>query len=293
MIPRLSTVVCFLAMLCAAWPSGAAPTACPAHFAAGQAPDTRDPKRAAGARDLCFSAFAVRHSGQSRTPLWSAEHLTRAGVKAARGLTRQGTFHAEPLLPREEAAGLHDYRGSGYDRGHMSPSGDMPTMEAQQESFSLANMVPQAPRLNRGLWEAIESGVRALAVRSGGVYIVTGPLFEGQSLEALNDRVLVPTSLFKAVYDPAGRRTGVYLVRNANDSGYKVISVDQLTALAGIDVFPGVPAALKARAGVLPAPAWRNRSSRAGKAPAARDGERGGDQSGWGGWFRTLRREFQ
>ena len=235
----------------------AAPSACPEHFYAGQEPDLYNPKLAVGARDLCFIAFAVQHSGQTRTPLWSAEHLTRDAVEAARGLPREGVFHAEPALPAAEAADLGDYRRSGYDRGHMSPNGDMPTAEAQQQSFSLANMVPQAPALNRQLWERIESGVRTWAVRAGELYVVTGPVFQGADLQALHGRVLVPTLIYKAVYDPGWNRAGVYLVRNADDSDYAAISVDQLTRLTGIDIFPGIPADVKARVTTLPAPLRR------------------------------------
>ncbi len=235
----------------------AAPSACPEHFYAGQEPDLYNPKLAVGARDLCFIAFGVEHSAQTRTPLWSAEHLTRDNLEAARGLPREGVFHAEPGLPADEAADLGDYRRSGYDRGHMSPNGDMPTLEAQQQSFSLANMVPQAPVLNRQLWERIESGVRHWAVRADELYVVTGPVFQGQNLQALNGRVLVPTLIYKAIYDPGGNRAGVYLVRNADDSDYTVLSIDQLTRLTGIDVFPALPSDVKAHATDLPAPLRR------------------------------------
>ena len=43
----------------------------------------------------------------------------------------------------------------------MTPSGDMPDEAAQQERFSLANIVPQTPELNRGIWERIERRVQA------------------------------------------------------------------------------------------------------------------------------------
>lgn len=57
--------------------------------------------------------------------------------------------------------------------------------------FSLANIVPQNPTHNRHLWADIETNVRYLTNRSE-VYVVTGPLFVGSQLTALNERVLVP-----------------------------------------------------------------------------------------------------
>ena len=139
----------------------AAESACPQFFVGGTAPNLANPKLAARTRELCYSKFAVLHSGVTRTPLWSAEHLTRVQLDAARALDREGTFHSDPHLPKRERAELADYARSGFDRGHMAPSGDMPDRQAQQESFSLANIVPQNPDNNRDLWSDIEAAVRA------------------------------------------------------------------------------------------------------------------------------------
>ena len=46
----------------------------------------------------------------------------------------------------------------------------MPSVEAQEESFSLGNIVPQNSDLNRGLWAEIEMFTRDLAERDGEVY---------------------------------------------------------------------------------------------------------------------------
>jgi endonuclease G len=232
----------------------AAPSACPEHFFEGQAPDLLNPKLAAETTELCFSAFSVEHSGVTRTPLWSAEHLTADRILAARQLPRKGSFHAEQSLPEGQGARLSDYVRSGYDRGHMSPNGDMPTPVAQAESFSLANMIPQAPHLNRVLWEGIESSVRDWTVRDGEVYVVTGPIFQGGQLQALQGRVLVPTLVFKAIYDPVQRRAGAYLTHNTDDSGYQEISIAQLTQMTGIDVFPSLPNWVKLRVADMPVP---------------------------------------
>lgn len=219
---RILRRLSLLAILLLSGPARAA-VPCPEHFAFGQPPALTDPRLAGGARALCYQAFAVLHSGATRTPLFAAERLTARRIRAARGIERDSSFHAEPSLPPAERAELADYARSGWDRGHLAPSGDMPDSEAQQESFSLANIVPQAPELNRGLWEGAESAVRTLAVRRGEIYVVTGPVFEGAQVRALNGRVLIPTSVFKAVLDPRLRRAGAYLAPNVEGAGWRLV----------------------------------------------------------------------
>lgn len=224
------------------------------HFAGGQAPVIVKQSLKAQTTQLGFEAYTVMHSGVSRTPLWSAEHLTARSVNAARQLKRVNRFHAEPGLPASERAELADYVRSGFDRGHMSPSGDMPTETAQQESFSLANMIPQNPNNNQHLWEGIEEATRALAEQDSDVFVVTGPLFEGADLQRLNERVLVPSSVFKAVYDPGRNAAAAYVTPNAPGMRYDVVSIAAIEARSGINLFPALSPEIKAVAMALPAP---------------------------------------
>jgi len=239
----------------------AAKTHCPQFFLGQQAPDLLNTRLEAGTRELCFSAFAVLHSATTRTPLWAAERLTRAQVKSAQGVTRVNRFHAEPRLPRSDRAELADYARSGFDRGHMAPSGDMPDARSQSESFSLANMIPQNPDNNRNLWEGIESAVRALTRRDGEIYVVTGPIYAGETLQSLNGRVLVPTSIFKAIYDPKRQQAGAYLVPNADGDEWEAVSIAKLAQVTGLDVFPALPASIKETAMTLPEPTPHGRKS--------------------------------
>jgi endonuclease G len=253
--------------------SDAAETSCPQHFVGGTAPDLANPKLAPHTRELCYSEFAILHSGVTRTPLWSAEHLTRAQVDTARALDREGTFHPDPKLPKGERAELADYARSGFDRGHMAPSGDMPDRQAQQESFSLANIVPQNPDNNRNLWSDIEAAVRRLARREGVVYVVTGPIFQGEDLQQLNGRVLVPTHVFKAIYVPRRQQAGAYVAPNAPGHAWKAVSIAELEQLTGIDVFPTLSAAVKATSMALPDPVPPRRKPRQrATGPAAASG---------------------
>ncbi len=238
----------------------AAPTACPEHFQAGAAPDLTNPRLTPQTRELCYTEFAVLHSGVTRTPLYAAEHLTREQVQAAHGLERNNRFHPDPSLPRDERAELSDYSRSGFDRGHMAPSGDMPDPESQNESFSLANMIPQAPENNRGLWSDIEAAIRTLANRQGNLYVITGPIYTGDRLQRLKSRVLVPTSLFKAVYDPTTGQAAAYYAPNAEGDSWSALSILQLQEITGIDVFPSLSRTVKEVAMPLPEPAPHRRS---------------------------------
>ena len=89
------------------------------------------------------------------------------------------------------------------------------------------------------------------------MYVVTGPIFRGESLKALNGRVLVPTEVYKAVYNPKLGQAGAYVAENADDAELREVSVAQLREESGIDAFPALPEVVKARAMDLPDPTGR------------------------------------
>src|SRR5215203_3048616 len=70
----------------------------PQHVAGGIPPALLKPQHARGTQMLCYEEFAVLHSAAVRTPLWSAEHLTREQIEAASQLKRRNAFHSEPRL---------------------------------------------------------------------------------------------------------------------------------------------------------------------------------------------------
>jgi endonuclease G len=205
-------------------------------------------------RRMCYSEFVLLHSGVTRTPIWSAERLTADRIQAAGQLSRPSSsaFHAEKRLPKNERSELDDYKQSGFDRGHMSPNGDMSTEDAQQESFSLANMIPQHPCHNEVMWEGIESAVRDLTLSEVEIFVVTGPAFVGDNIESLDERVAVPTNVFKAIFIPSRNMAGAYWTPNDGSQRQEHVSIARLRELIGIDVFPRVDAAIKQSAMTLP-----------------------------------------
>lgn len=235
---------------------------CEKHFFQKATPEFTRKALQANTTGLCFEAFAVMHSGISKTPLWSAEHLTRDSLKAAKEVKREDSFHAEATLPPKHGAELADYAHSGFDRGHMAPAADMPTVQAQHESFSLANVVPQNRKNNQVLWSAIEGATRHLVNVRGELYVITGPVFEGDKIERINGRVFVPTQVFKAVVDPSANEGAAWIAPNDDSGNYQVISIAELEKKTGINLFPKLPDAAKQKAMELPEPRIRGRKNR-------------------------------
>lgn len=237
---------------------------CSSFYAQGMKPVITKPAMQSMSRELCYTEFAVMHSGMTRTPLWSAQYLTPAKILLAQKLPRKDDFHSEKLLPDAERAELSDYENSGYDRGHLAPANDMPDSVSQKESFSLANMVPQYKSVNRGLWAGIEDTLHDAAMAGRRLYVITGPLFEGASLQQINKRVMVPTAMFKAVYDPAKQEAAAYVVSNnaslSLDQVYataRYVSIAELETRAGINLFPHMSSDAKTKMLALPSPSAR------------------------------------
>ncbi len=165
---------------------------------------------------LCSNHFAVLYSGLSKTPLVVVERLNRNQLSDALNAQRTDEFFADPRVPARLRADLDDYRGSGYDRGHMAAAANQPNQTSMAQSFALTNMVPQDPVNNQKVWSKIESDVRKFARRANGnVFVFTGPLFRGDPQTIGRGKVWVPTHLYKLVHEQASGRSWAYVLENS------------------------------------------------------------------------------
>lgn len=125
---------------------------------------------------LCRTGFAIGHDPRSRTPLWVIERIGLGSLNG--GVARTDNFRADPDLLPGRRAELEDYSGSGYDRGHMAPAGNLTwSNQAMVESFYLSNIAPQNPALNRGAWARLEENIRNWVLERNDLVIITGPVF--------------------------------------------------------------------------------------------------------------------
>lgn len=116
---------CFVSsplLCCTRWSAEQDRNHVPGHYEAGRFPALLNAKLGRDPYPMCFSGFATLFSRVTRTPIYSAEHLTAARVRVAGSMIRYDAFHAETNLPPEVRSELTDYRHSGHDRGHMAPN---------------------------------------------------------------------------------------------------------------------------------------------------------------------------
>ncbi len=174
-------------------------------------------------RLLSQREYLVCYDPDNRVALWVSYQLRREDVVQR---DRRDAFRTDPRLTDAENAHCADYAGTGYDRGHIVPRGDMNrTAEAQAYTFFLSNMTPQTPALNRGMWRWLEELVRAYAEHYGEVSVFAGAVFQdARTLPSGN--VAIPTRLYKV------------LVRRTDGDGVAVLAF-LLPNRRGLPVPPG------------------------------------------------------
>ncbi len=188
--------------------------------------------------------YTVSYNTTWLIPNWVAYELTDEEVVGQ--ASRADKFVPDPDI-KGRCSTTDDYKGSGYDRGHMAPAGDMKwDAKAMEESFYTTNICPQDHNLNAGDWKELEEQVRDWAIKNEKVYVVCGPIVKKNYATVGANNVAVPDSFFKVVLmyrDGNWRSLGFVF---ANKSGNKPLdtyakSVDEVEKLTGLDFFSVLP----------------------------------------------------
>jgi endonuclease G, mitochondrial len=200
---------------------------------------------------------------------WVSWYLSSASIGST---PRQNDFRPDPSLPSGWYQVLNtDYTGSGFDRGHMTPSGDRTaSIPDNSATFLMTNMIPQAPDNNQGPWEGLESYLRGQLNANGGqeIYIISGSYGIGGTGSTggitntiAGGKVTVPSQTYKiAVILPVGTddinrvstTTRVIAIIMPNTQGIRTndwriyrTSVDAIEAATGYNFLANIPTAIQ------------------------------------------------
>ncbi|XP_068625046.1 endonuclease G, mitochondrial [Battus philenor] len=167
-----------------------------------------------------FDDFVLSYDRRNRVPHWVFEHLTKAHIEKNDQVDRSKCdFTPDESIHPFFRSQNSDYKGSGFDRGHMAAAGNHRLAQKHvEQTFYLTNMAPQVGEgFNRHSWNRLEKHVRKLTKVYVNVYCCTGPLYlprkesDGKLYVRYQvigaNTVAVPTHFYKVVVGEASDGT--------------------------------------------------------------------------------------
>lgn len=195
-----------------------------------------------------YEGFIVSFNKDNKTPNWVAWELL--GTETEGEGTRTNKFWTDEEV--EGCADTRDYRGTGFDRGHMMPAAEQKwSPEAMHDCFSLANICPQDHSLNSGAWNTLENKERAWARRDSMLLIAAGPIYEAtDTMHIGKNRVRVPSAFFKVLAAPkANPPRGIgFIYPNMSAPGSMrvyAMPIREVEKATGLDFFSALPDSLE------------------------------------------------
>ncbi|XP_073909171.1 endonuclease G, mitochondrial isoform X1 [Castor canadensis] len=168
-------------------------------------------------------SYVLCYDPRTRGALWVIEQLRPERLRGD-GDRRSCDFREDDSVHAYHRATNADYRGSGFDRGHLAAAANHRwSQKAMDDTFYLSNVAPQVapgpprtsaahrqvPHLNQNAWNNLEKYSRSLTRTYQNVYVCTGPLFlprmeaDGKSYVKYQvigkNNVAVPTHFFKVL----------------------------------------------------------------------------------------------
>jgi DNA/RNA endonuclease G (NUC1) len=171
------------------------PQACAVHSPYGFA-QTKRP-----AQPICREAYLVAYDAPVKIPVYVAYTLLPQNALGC--FPRTNAFVADQSLGGTGAR-PDDYAGTGYDKGHAAPDGDLSwSQQVEYESFLMTNMYPQHGSLNRGIWKLLETSVRGWAVQLNQPFTIYVGALYGAGDPAIGNGVIVPHGFYKIIINNA------------------------------------------------------------------------------------------
>lgn len=195
--------------------------------------------------------YALGYDLERKMPRWVAYSIGPTEQIVPRGQD----FVADPAISADKQARISDYRGSGYDRGHMISPADLffKGPVTVEEAFYMSTVTPQSPWLNRRLWKDLEVRVRdTIRSRQQLAFVIAGPLFiESQDdpsfeFDVIGERrISVPTHFFRIMTmmtPQGGIDTFGVIVPNADDGSFDLtnylVPISEIEQKSGLNFFP-------------------------------------------------------
>tara|TARA_B100000513_G_scaffold137469_1_gene62223 strand:- start:1265 stop:2065 length:801 start_codon:yes stop_codon:yes gene_type:complete len=184
------------------------------------------------------NSYSLSYSEKHEQAYWVYYFLTSEMINGT--VSRKNNFRIDEKISQGSAT-LSDYKGSGFDRGHLAPAADMKNSSiSMSESFLFSNISPQAPSFNRGIWKKLESLIRDWVISEGNMHIVTGPILSYSLGTIGNNQVTIPNSFYKIIYCDKKKKMIGFIIPNKKSNNYidnYVTTIDSIEYITNVDFF--------------------------------------------------------
>jgi endonuclease G len=188
--------------------------------------------------------YSLSYSEQYEQAEWVAYEMNKTYLTYD---NRKRPHFIEDSMVSTRSADSKNYRGSGFDRGHLCPAGDMRFSEsAYNQTFYTSNISPQEKEFNAGVWNRLEQKVRYWTKTYNTVYVITGGILQSGLKAIGSEDVAVPRYFYKVIAkgDVENLEVLAFLLPH-EDSSFPLknflVPVDSLERLTGIDFFEKLP----------------------------------------------------
>ena len=195
--------------------------------------------------------YSLEYNYASHHSRWVA--FTFYDKTSERHTKRSNAWSIDPYL-LDYTDNAYDFRGSGYDRGHLVASADrLFSIPANEQTFFYSNMSPQIHSFNGGIWASLENKVQgwgALSAIRDTLYVAKGgTIAPNQVMGSIGDnKIVIPKYHFMALLAKKGatyKSIAFWFEHRAHPRPYSLVdyalSVEELEKLTGIDFFHNLP----------------------------------------------------
>ena len=165
--------------------------------------------------------FTICYDYEMKGPKYVAYTLERDKVNVG-NVKKRPRFYTESTIPAKYRSKTNDYTKTGYDRGHLANDASFDHDEkVVVKTYTMANIIPQAPEVNRKTWTKAEQRERDMAGKYKTINVLNGIVYSNNPNRIGKNQIAVPTAFWKAIYSNQNNFEECYLYENDLDAKVK------------------------------------------------------------------------
>jgi endonuclease G len=145
-----------------------------------------------------------------------------------KNIKKRPRFYTEKAIPNKYRSKSKDYVRCGYDRGHLANDASFDwSKKSQKKTYTMANIIPQVPNINRRTWIKAEKLERQIAVKLGKVNILNGVIYGDNPKRIGKNKIAVPKGFWKMIYNDNMKYKKCFYYENINIINVKIDKLKQ------------------------------------------------------------------